>query len=214
MNWSFCAKAFKTYLMKIEVREEPTTLEEYAAIPIKFEVSKVFEVADQRNGSGHFVLSERRLDIPYIKDYDAIEGEHPTQWAGRFDISNWGIFGARVEGRRVGGAAVAFNSPGLDMLEGFEDLAVLWDIRVSPEARGQGIGSALFRAAEQWSIARGCRQLIAETQNINVAACRFYARQGCVLTVVRRTAYPSLPSEVQFIWHRALLHDGTGPSQS
>ena len=201
--------------MKIEVTEEPIkTLEEYAAVPIKFEVNKVFDVMDQQGGSGEFVLKERTLDLPYVKDYDAIEGEHPTQWARRFDISNWGIFAARVEGRRVGGVALAFNTSGLDMLEGREDLAVLWDIRVSPDARGQGIGSALFRAAEQWSIARGCRLLIAETQNINVAACRFYEQQGCVLAVVRRSAYPSLPEEVQLIWHRTLLQDGTACRRS
>lgn len=201
--------------MKIEIIEELiTTLEEYADIPIRFEVSKVFEVADERNSCGEFVLKERTLDLRYVKDYDAIEGEHPTQWAERFDISNWGIFAARVDGRCVGGAAVAFNTPGLDMLEGREEVAVLWDIRVSPEVRGQGIGSALFRAAEQWSIARNCEVLIAETQNINVPACRFYARQGCVLTVVRRSAYPSLPDEVQLIWHRSLLHDATALSRS
>jgi GNAT superfamily N-acetyltransferase len=195
--------------MKIEVTEEPITLEEYATIPIKFEVTKVFDVTDRNNSPGEFVLTERNLDVPYVKDYDAIDGEHPTEWPARFDISNWGILAARTEGRRVGGAVVAFNTPGLDMLEGREDLAVLWDIRVLPEARGQGIGSALFRAAKLWSIERGCNQQVAETQNINVPACRFYVRQGCVLKVVRRSAYPRLPNEVQLIWHCALSRDGT-----
>ena len=189
--------------MRVEVSEEPmTTLEEYAGIPIAFEVGRVLDVADP--GTGEFVLTERRLDVPYVKDYDAINGEAPARWARRFDVSPWGLLAARVEGRRVGGAAVAFNSPGLDMLEGRGDLAVLWDIRVSPEARGQGVGSALFRAAAAWAGARGCRQLKVETQNINVAACRFYARLGCMLAAVHRVAYPELPDEIQMLWYKDL----------
>ncbi|HLL48751.1 MAG TPA: GNAT family N-acetyltransferase [Longimicrobiaceae bacterium] len=164
----------------------------------------VLDVAEQDAGSAGFMLTERRLDAPYAKDYDAIPGEHPEGWAERFDVSRWGVFEARMEGRRVGGAVVAFRTPGLDMLEGRDDLAVLWDIRVAPEARGQGVGSALFRAAEAWARARGCRRLKVETQNVNVAACRFYARRGCVLGKVNRSAYPGLPGEIQLLWYKSL----------
>jgi GNAT superfamily N-acetyltransferase len=191
--------------MRVEVIQEPiTALEEYAGIPIAFEVELVLDVADPGNSLGEFVLTERRLDVPYVKDYDAINGENPAQWARRYDVSNWGLLAARVAGRRVGGAVVAFNTPGLTMLEGREGLAVLWDIRVSPEARGQGVGSELFQAAVTWAKARGCRQLKVETQNVNVPACRFYARQGCVLAAVDRFAYPELPDEIQLLWHKDL----------
>lgn len=191
--------------MRVEVSEQPLTyLEEYASIPIAFEVSMVLDVAEHSNNLGESLLTERDLDVPYVKDYDAIDGEQPHQWATRFDVRNWGVFMAQVEREPVGGAVVAFNTPGLSMLEGRDDLAVLWDIRVSPKVRGQGIGSALFRAAEEWAKARGCRHLKVETQNINVAACRFYARQGCVLTAVDRYAYPELPEEIQLLWYKAL----------
>lgn len=197
--------------MRIEVSEEPTTaLVEYARVPIAFEVGQILDLMVQGNGLGGFILSERSLDAPYVKDYDAIKGESPAQWAERFDVSNWGVFVARLEGRRVGGAVVAFNTEGLIMLEGRGDLAVLWDIRVSPTARGQGVGSALFRAVEAWSSARGCRQLKVETQNVNVPACRFYARQGCVLGAIHRFAYPELPDEIQLLWYKVL--SGGAPS--
>jgi ribosomal protein S18 acetylase RimI-like enzyme len=197
--------------MRFEVSEEPlTALGEYAAIPISFEVSTVFDVAERGDRAGAFVLTERGLDAPYVKDYDAAGGEDPTSWAARFDVSRWGLLAARAEGRRVGGAAVAFDTPGLDMLEGRRDLAVLWDIRVSPEARGRGVGCALFRAAEAWAGARGCRRLKVETQNINVPACRFYMRQGCVLGAVNRHAYPGLPGEIQLLWYKDIAR----PAQS
>ena len=187
--------------MRVEVNEEPmTALGEYATIPIAFEVSSVFDVAEQGGG---FVVTERPLDAPYVKDYDAL-GEGPARWLELFDISNWGLLAARAGGRRVGGAAVAFDTPGLDMLEGRRDLAVLWDIRVSPEARGLGVGSALFGAAQAWAAARGCRRLDVETQNVNVAACRFYMRRGCVLGAVDRSAYPGLPGEIQLLWYKDL----------
>ncbi|PYS89088.1 MAG: hypothetical protein DMF64_18505 [Acidobacteria bacterium] len=191
--------------MRIEVDEEPlTALAEYASIPIAFEVGTVLDVADAGDGLSNFVLTERSLDVPYVKDYDALSGEHPTRWAERFDMSNWGLFAARVAGRRVGGAAVAFNTPGVDMLEGRSDLAILWDIRVAPEARGQGVGTALFRAAEAWARARSCRHFKIETQNINVPACRFYVQQGCVLAAVDHYAYPALLDEIQLLWYKAL----------
>lgn len=191
--------------MRVEVKEQQVTaFVDYATVPIAFEVSTILDVAKQDNGPGEFILTERSLEVPYVKDYDAIDGEQPEQWARRFDVSNWGMFVARVEGKRVGGAVIAFNTLEFIMLEGRDDLAVLWDIRVSPEARGQGIGAALFRAAEEWAKARGCRQLKVETQNINVPACRFYARQGCVLTMVDRSAYPELPGEMKLIWYKAL----------
>jgi ribosomal protein S18 acetylase RimI-like enzyme len=195
--------------MDVEIVEESIAVApELARIPISFEVESVFDVSAAGGGLGGLLLSERRLDAPYVKDYDAAEGEHPAQWAARFDVSNWGLLCARSNGTRVGAAVVAFNTRGVNMLEGRRDLAVLWDIRVSPEARGQGVGFALFRAAEAWAAARGCRQLKIETQNINVPACRFYARQGCVLGAINRFAYRELPDEVQLLWYKTPTPSG------
>jgi len=190
--------------MTIDVVEEPMTdLAEYALLPIAFRVDHVLDVTARADGG--FALSARRLEIPYVKDYDAVDGEGPLHGTRRFDVSNWRLFTARVAGTQVGGATVAFNTPGLPMLEGRRDLSVLWDIRVVPDARGMGIGSALFERVEAWDQLHGCRQLKVETQNNNVAACRFYQRQGCVLGGVHRSVYPELPSEVQLLWYKDLL---------
>ena len=190
--------------MTIDVAEEPmTALAEYALLPIAFRVDHVLDVTARADGG--FALSARRLQIPYVKDYDAVDGEGPSHWTRHFDVSNWTLFTARVAGRRVGGATVAFNTPGLTMLEGRRDLAVLWDIRVAPDARGKGIGSALFQKGEAWARARGCRQLKVETQNINVRACVLYARHACELRAVHHAAYPELPEEIQLFWYKDLV---------
>jgi GNAT superfamily N-acetyltransferase len=191
--------------MVIEVREDSAAgLAEYARISIAFEVREIFDVASSDGSPGRFILTKRRLDAPYVKDYDAIEAESPAHWAERFDVSNWEFLAAYSEGRLVGGAAVALDTAGIEMLEGRTDLAVLWDIRVAPEARGRGVGASLFRAAEARAAARGCLRLKIETQNINVPACRFYARQGCELRAANRFAYPEFPDEIQLLWYKPL----------
>ena len=187
------------------VSEAPmSALTELEAVSIAFEVRSRLEVTEIDGGLGGVGLTELPVIPPYIKDYDAIEGEGPTRWGRRFDLSNWGLFLARSEGLCVGGAVIAFRTPGVNMLEGRSDLAVLWDLRVAPGHRGQGIGSALMSAAMAWAEERQATWLKIETQNINVAACRFYAAQGCRLGAIHRYAYRTLPDEVQLLWYLAL----------
>jgi GNAT superfamily N-acetyltransferase len=188
--------------MTIETAGVPSELLiEYSTIPIAFEVTSVLSA--QRVANGPFVLAERRLDSPYLKDYDVV-GDRPQDWVGRFDTSRWGLFVARSDIQAVGGATIALGTSDLDMLEGRTDLAVVWDIRITPARRRRGVGLALFQAAEAWAIARGCRELKVETQNINVAACRFYAAMGCQLRVIRQSAYPQCPDEDQYLWYKPL----------
>jgi GNAT superfamily N-acetyltransferase len=90
------------------------------------------------------------------------------------------------------------------LLSTLRDISVLWDIRVAPDARGRGVGSALFERVEAWALAQGCRQLKVETQNINVPACGFYARHGCELRAIHHAAYPELQEEIQLLWYKDL----------
>ena len=195
--------------LAIEIRQESiAALDRYADIPIAFDVREIMEVATDP-GSSRFTLTSRRVPIPYVKDYDAISGEGPRQWAGRFDLSGWAFFAAFIGDERIGGAAVARGTAALDLLEGRDDLAALWDIRVAPSRRRCGAGRALFAAAVSWASAAGCRLIRVETQNVNVAACRFYARNGCVLRAVNRGVYPEFPEEVQLLWDRDLSPPAT-----
>jgi GNAT superfamily N-acetyltransferase len=192
--------------MDYQTLEEPVAyLAEYGRLPISFRVESVFEVIPIDGGLGGLALTERGVDQPYVKDYDAIAGNAPACWTARWDLSTWGVLTAAVQGCRVGGAVVAFDTKGVEMLEGRKDLAVLWDLRVDPDHRHKGVGCSLFQAAVAWARARGCRQIKAETQNINVSACRFYAKQGCVLRAINQLAYPDCPGETQFLWYKELF---------
>ena len=172
-------------------------------------VDRVLEVGLLGGGLGGMSLTETAVTDPYVKDYDALEGAGPPCWPGRFDVSNWVLIGARRDGASVGGAVIASKTPGLHMLGGRDDVAVLWDIRVSSRERGWGIGSALFRAAGDWAGARGFRWLKIETQNVNVLACRFYQKMGCTLGAIDRFAYPGQPAEVRLLWWKALTSPDT-----
>lgn len=192
----------------IEIREESAgALDAYGRIPIAFEVREILDCSAPHDGLGGLAFTARRVAMPWVKDYDRYAGEGPTRWAKRFDIGNWGFLGAFLDGARAGAAVIAHDTPGVDLLEERRDVAVLWDLRVAPGARGRGVGHALFRAAERWCVARGCGVLKVETQNVNVPACRFYLRQGCVLGAVNRFAYPGLPDEVQLLWYKSLASD-------
>ena len=176
------------------ITAEPTArIPELAKVPARFTVDRTLDVA--RSG-GRFTLAERVLPAPWDKDYDALPGEGPAAWGERFDLTGWGFLAARIGGRCIGGAVVAPGPP--------SGGPWLMDIRVTPRHRRTGVGSALFAEAVRWTAEQGFDRLRIETQNNNVAACRFYARQGCTLIAAARGAYPSLPDEVRLIWHKTL----------
>jgi GNAT superfamily N-acetyltransferase len=181
-----------------------SSLAEYGSVPIRFTVTSVLDVQPIENGLGGWHLTERQLDVPYEKDYD--QPEPPTRWARHGDLANWTTLAAYTEDgeERVGGAVVAHRTPGVYMLEGRDDLAVLWDIRVQPVVRGHGIGHLLFEAAATTARQWQCRLLKIETQNSNVAACRFYAREGCQLRGIHTGAYADFPDEIQLLWYLEL----------
>jgi GNAT superfamily N-acetyltransferase len=186
------------------VQETAASLREYARVPIAFDVREILE-AVRPSGAERFSLRSHAVERPWVKDYDVDGG--PLAWPSRFDLSLWGFFAARLDGARVGGAAVVFGARDVEMLAGQPTVAVLWDIRVHPDARGRGVGAALVQAVERWTVGQGARWLEVETQNINAPACRFYERQGFELREVNPGAYATLPDEVRLLWYKAIDAD-------
>jgi GNAT superfamily N-acetyltransferase len=179
-------------------------LAEYATVPISF-------LATHRllPTIGRVVAVEPQapLSMPFAKDYDRLPDMSPIEWGSRFQLGDWGLFGARQGDVVVGGAAVAPSTEvGLaDATLG--EAAVLWDLRVAPASRGQHVGTALFHAAREWAADRGHATLVAESQDVNVAACRFYRAMGCILIAYEPHAYPDFPDEARLIWRCDLRVD-------
>ncbi|HEX37923.1 MAG TPA: GNAT family N-acetyltransferase [Candidatus Cloacimonetes bacterium] len=173
-------------------------LTEYSKIPIRFEVRSLYEVCGNETTSVNLI--EKPVPKLWIKDYDAIKGEEPIRWAKQWDISNWGMLIAEHDRIWIGGCVLAYNTDGVHKLEGRDDITVLWDLRVHPDFRRKGIGKKLFESTIKWAKTRKCTELKIETQNINVPACKFYQKQGCLLDRINRFAYKNFPDEIEMMW--------------
>jgi len=191
--------------MPFEIKRiKSDSLDQYARIPMTVDVQSVLDVVPMDDGLGGLVLQERQLNTPYVKDYDADVGNAPPLWAGQFDLTNWGIFLGFQKGQAVAGMAIACQVADSDLCDGRDDLAVLWDLRVHPDCKHQGLGTHLFQHGLIWAREQGCVQFKIETQNINIPACRFYAKQGCRLESIHNYAYyatPQVRHEAMLLWY-------------
>jgi GNAT superfamily N-acetyltransferase len=179
-------------------------LAQYAAVPIDYLATH--RLRPTAGGLPSVELREP-LPIPLVKDYDRLPGMSPIEWHTRFQLDTWGLFVARQDDRVVGGAAVAPATEPALVDASFGEAAVLWDLRVAPALRGRRVGTALFRAAKEWAATHGHATLLAESQDINVEACRFYSAMGCSLIAYEPGAYPELPEEARLIWRCDLQID-------
>ncbi len=186
------------------IEEPPNRLAEYAEVPIAFTVPERLDEKALAALRDDAPVQGVAVSPPYWKDYDSYPGGHPSSWPRQFDLSRWTILAAFDRTRRVGGAAVIVDDPQIDLLRDCPACALLWDVRVAPDARRHGVGSALLEAAEQRARERGARSLRVETQDVNVPACRFYLTHGFRLERTTPGAYAELPNEVQLLWRKAL----------
>jgi ribosomal protein S18 acetylase RimI-like enzyme len=174
-------------------------LVEYTKIPMWLKVTSKYDLNKVNGGLGGIIFNETKV-MPYIKDLSLYD--KPLEWEARFDISNWGFFIAYDNDKAIAGATLAYNTEGVNMLSNRKDITVLWDIRVDPEYKSMGIGSKLFSYVIKWSKERNCKQIKIETQNNNIPACKFYAKQGAILAEINEYAYFGEDlDEVMLIWY-------------
>ena len=135
------------------VEEPPTRLAEYAQVPMGFTVAERFD--DQALAALIYDATVQAVAVSptYWKDYDSYPGGHPSAWTRQFELSRWSILAAYDRAHRVGGAVVIVDEPQIDLLRDCPACALLWDVRIAPDARRQGVGSALLDAAERGSAA-------------------------------------------------------------
>jgi len=179
-----------------------TFFELYDQIPMLVHVKSEMRIEKINRGLGGMTMKEVPVQKPYIKDLGTYD--QATKYEERFDISNWAFYLAFDHGQPVGAVTIAAKTSNVTMLDGRDDLAVLWDIRVADAYKAQGIGQALFDLAVDWSKSQGLSQLKIECQHNNVPAIRFYHKQGAVLSKIDEYAYfhePACRNEVQLIWY-------------
>ncbi|MFG6430898.1 GNAT family N-acetyltransferase [Roseateles sp. LYH14W] len=99
-------------------------------------------------------------------------------------------FVAEVDGRLVGTVAVRGPKPAGEAyiadpppaLYTTPGTAILSQLAVHPDCRGQGVGEQLMDAAEGWALGQGFSKLALDTAEPAVALRRRYQRRGYVAT--------------------------------
>lgn len=157
----------------------------------------------EKSGSGHQVgwrLVERDLPAPFDKGalYD-FTPETQIEIAVRL---------ARTEGtfHRVAvfqyGDRERFVGVIDAEIQAWNNTLFIWNLMIDLDFRRQGIGRRLWARALDFARDVGVRAVICETQNTNLAACKFYARMGCELVGINETLYTNdwRASEFALFW--------------
>jgi streptothricin acetyltransferase len=134
--------------------------------------------------------TEELFETPYEKRYPDDELDY-SEYIGNPDKI---IFMAYVDNKCVGQIRLRRN---------WNKYCYIGDIAVAREYRGMGLGRELINAAIQWAKKGGMLGLMLETQDINLAACRFYHRCGFVLGAVDTMLYGNCPNkdEKALFWY-------------
>jgi len=108
----------------------------------------------------------------------------------------------------TGGSIAALDG---DRVLGRVDLSTHWtgfgsidDLTVEPSCRRQGVGQNLIEEAQRWTRKSNLPGLRVETQDVNVAACRLYARCGFSLQGYDAGLYANhtvAAGEVALFWY-------------
>ncbi|WP_078551982.1 GNAT family N-acetyltransferase [Bacillus alkalicellulosilyticus] len=87
--------------------------------------------------------------------------------------------------------------------EHWNGYAYIEDIAVAKEYREKGVGTALIHQAIEWAKEKKFCGLMLETQDINVSACRFYAKNNFTIGSIDTMLYSnfSTANEVAIIWY-------------
>ena len=116
---------------------------------------------------------------PYAKSY----GFDPADLEVCIELADKALFVVIGDETPVGYIALS---------TGWNNFAVVEDLSVDAQWRGTGAAQRLMRHAIGWTKDMGLPGLRLETQSNNVAACRFYLRQGFALGGFDRHLYEGL----------------------
>jgi len=129
--------------------------------------------------------------LPYIKSY----GVERTDYAEYADSFNHNICFAYINEELAGQTHVQSY---------WNKYAYISDLIVDTKYRRQGVGRALIEHNIQWAQAKGLSGIVLETQNNNVAACKFYESCGFELRGFDTHLYKGLnpaTDEIALYWY-------------
>ena len=136
-----------------------------------------------------WTYTEEIFSDPYLKKYEDDE-------SAISDVTEEGkvVFFYYIENNCVGQIKICSNWNGYALIE---------DIAVAKAYRKNGVGTALLNKAIEWAKENNFCGLMLETQDINVSACYFYAKNHFVIGAVDTMLYSNFPcaNEIAIFWY-------------
>jgi len=136
-----------------------------------------------------WTYTEERFSEPYFKQYENDEID-----VSYIDKKEKAVFLYYANNNCIGQVKLRSNWNGYALIE---------DIGVAKDWRQSGVGTALMEKAISWAKGNNLAGLMLETQDVNVSACRFYAKNGFVIGAVDKMLYSALPTanEIAIFWY-------------
>jgi len=133
--------------------------------------------------------TEELFAQPYYKKYEDDEID-----ISYIEEDEKAVFMYYVENYCIGRIKIRSNWNGYALIE---------DIAVVKDYRKNGVGTALLNKASEWAKEKNFNGLILETQDINVSACRFYAKNHFVIGGIDTMLYSNLLTacEIAIFWY-------------
>lgn len=130
-----------------------------------------------------------KFSEPYFKPYEDDEID-----ISYIEEEEKAVFFYYVEKNCIGRIKLRSNWNGYALIE---------DIAVAKEYRKDGVGTALLNKAIEWAKENNFCGLMLETQDINVSACNFYAKNQFVIGAVDTMLYSNFPTanEIAIFWY-------------
>lgn len=131
-----------------------------------------------RAGDGERLRSIRLRSLQDAPDAFATTLDEAAAW----DLETWN---RQLEERATFVATVGDSDVGLvrgALLDQVRDTVYLLSMWVAPEARHQGVGSALVEAVVEWARAQGSMRVVLDVGAANSPAIALYTRMGFVPT--------------------------------
>lgn len=129
--------------------------------------------------NSHLTVKEKLLVCfdghKYTVSYVPVEAYIKTYQSELFNFSEYfsskkdKVFFLMEEGRLLGQ---------IILRESWNKYCYVDDIRIDHDYKGQGYGSLLLRAGEDYAKENGLKGMMLESQDINSPACKFYLKNG------------------------------------
>ncbi len=136
-----------------------------------------------------WTYTEEKFAKPYVKKYDDEDID-----VSYIEEEDKVVFFYYAENDCVGRSKLRSNWNGYALIE---------DIAVAKDYRKNGVGTALLHKAIEWAKENHLCGLMLETQDINVSACHFYAKNNFVIGAVDTMLYSnfSTANEIAVFWY-------------